>query len=67
MQITFHDLRTRYLASEFLPALEGFVKDNYPRSPFLPRAIRFFNVYKQLRMQRPKNYFVSSENVFERI
>jgi hypothetical protein len=55
-------LETDFGATEFLPALTSFVRNQLPRpSPILPGPMDRFDVYKQISMATPSNPFLSSQ------
>ncbi|THG92766.1 hypothetical protein EW026_g8251 [Hermanssonia centrifuga] len=54
-------------ASEFLPALKTFVRHHFPQAKSLPNHLTRYNVYKQLKIERPWNRFVSTLVSFDKI
>ncbi len=54
-------------ASEFLPALKTFVRHHFPQAKSLPNHLTRYNVYKQLKVERPWNKFISNLVAFDKI
>ncbi|KAJ3519654.1 hypothetical protein NM688_g9270 [Phlebia brevispora] len=59
--LTAHD------ASEFLPAFTYFIHEHFPASPVRVDGVRAFRLYKQIKIQRAPNAYVSSKSRFDRI
>ncbi|KAF7796244.1 hypothetical protein EIP86_007418 [Pleurotus ostreatoroseus] len=66
-RVTFAQLADKHAASEFASAFQDFIRFQFPNSVFLPDSVRSFRVYKQIRLQRPWNIFVSDKTVHDRI
>ncbi|KAJ3551364.1 hypothetical protein NM688_g4745 [Phlebia brevispora] len=60
-------LTTQYFASEFASALQEFITSQFPNSPLRVDGVRSFRVYKQLKICRPSNPYVSGKLRFDRI
>lgn len=59
-RMTLQLISTALLATEFEPTFVAFIKEMFPGSLFVPSAIRYFRVFKQIRLRRPWNPFISN-------
>jgi hypothetical protein len=65
--VPLEQLQQDYRATEFLPALQAYIRSEFPRNSYIPLPRTMYNVYKRLQILQPWNPFVSSDMRLEKV